>query len=194
MTSSGEQRRYASHDARVLRLVAGPGTGKTRVLTRRVAYLIEETLADPSQILALTFSRAAARELRDRLETLLGEQVGERPAVYTLHAFALRQLLRHGGAPTLPHPIRIADDYDERWVIEEELSELTGLTVRQVRKEFRNLASDWETLKADEDEWARLHPNPQFLGAWRSHRQIYGYAAGGACVRAEESVGRGSGP
>lgn len=173
---SDEQRRYASHDARVLRLVAGPGTGKTRVLTRRVAYLIEESRVEPSSILALTFSRAAARELRDRLEALLGEEVGDRPSVYTLHAFALRQLLRHRGAPTLPHPIRIADDYDERWVIEEELSDLSGLNdVRKVRKEFQNLASDWETLKADEDEWERLHPNPRFLGAWRRHREIYGY-------------------
>lgn len=67
---SAEQRRYASHDARVLRLVAGPGTGKTRVLTRRVAYLIETGAADASAILALTFSRAAARELRQRLEAL----------------------------------------------------------------------------------------------------------------------------
>lgn len=87
----------------------------------------------------------------------------------------MRQLLRLGGAPTLPHPIRIADDYDERWVIEEELSELAGLTVRQVRREFQNLSSDWETLRADEDEWERGHPNPRFLGAWRRHRQIYGY-------------------
>ncbi|MEZ5099397.1 MAG: ATP-dependent helicase [Thermoleophilia bacterium] len=170
-----EQRQYASHPARVLRLVAGPGTGKTRVLTRRVAYLIESGAAEPSAILALTFSRAAARELRQRLELLEGVDVGDRPSVYTLHAFALRQLLLLGGAPILPHPIRIADDYDERWVIEEELSELAGLSVREVRREFQNLASDWETLRADEDEWERRHPNPRFLGAWRRHRQIYGY-------------------
>jgi DNA helicase II / ATP-dependent DNA helicase PcrA len=60
-------------------------------------------------------------------------------------------------------------------VIEEELSDLAGLTVRKVRQEFGNLASDWETLRADEDEWERRHPNPRFLGAWRRHREIYGY-------------------
>jgi len=173
---SEEQRQLAAHPGRVVRLVAGPGTGKTRVLTRRVAYLIEEAGVEPGEILVLTFSRAAARELRERLEVLLGEQVGERPGVYTLHAFALRQLLRLGGAPTLPHPIRIADDYDERWVIQEEIAELSGMrNVKRVQKEFQNLASDWETLKADEDEWDRLHPNPRFLGAWRRHREIYGY-------------------
>jgi DNA helicase-2/ATP-dependent DNA helicase PcrA len=172
---SPEQRDYTSHDARILRMVAGPGTGKTRVITRRVAYLIEEGGVEPSSILALTFSRAAAGELRDRLEALLGERTGDRPGVYTLHAFALRQLLRNEGAPTLPHPIRIADDYDERWVVEEEMSDLTGLNVRAVRREFRNLGSDWETLAAEEDEWERQHPNPGFLGAWRRHREVYGY-------------------
>jgi DNA helicase II / ATP-dependent DNA helicase PcrA len=172
---SEEQRFYASSDARIQRLVAGPGTGKTRVMTRRVAYLIEEQEIDPSSILALTFSRAAARELRQRLEGLLGEDTGDRPGVFTLHAFALRQLLRTRGAPTLPHPIRIADDYDERWVVDAEIAELAGMTVRQVQREFRRLASDWETLTADEDEWERKHPNPRFLGAWRSHREIYGY-------------------
>jgi DNA helicase II / ATP-dependent DNA helicase PcrA len=172
---SPEQREFASHDARVLRLVAGPGTGKTRVMTRRVAYLIEEGGVEPSSILALTFSRAAARELRERLESLLGAETGDRPGVYTLHAFALRQLLRNRGAPTLPHPIRIADDHDERHVIEEELSALTDARVRDVRREFQNLASDWETLNADEDGWERQHPNPRFLGAWRRHREVYGY-------------------
>jgi DNA helicase-2/ATP-dependent DNA helicase PcrA len=172
---SAEQAAYASHAADRLRLVAGPGTGKTRVMTRRVAYLIEEENVEPGSILALTFSRAAARELRERLESLLGEEIGDRPAVSTLHAFALRQLLRNRGAPNLPRPIRIADDYDERHVIQEELKELTGLRVRQVRREFANLSSDWETLAADEDEWERQFPNPRFLAAWRQQRSVYGY-------------------
>jgi ATP-dependent DNA helicase UvrD/PcrA len=143
---SDEQRRLASYEGRVLRIVAGPGTGKTRVMTRRVAYLIESGTAEPGAILALTFTRAAARELRERLEDLLGIEEGDRPAVSTLHAFALRQLLRHGAAPNLPAPIRIADDYEERWVVEEEISRLSGLNnVRAVRRELANLASDWET-------------------------------------------------
>lgn len=172
---SEEQRRHASHEARVLRLVAGPGTGKTRVMTRRIAYLIEERRAVPSQILALTFTRAAAQELRDRLEALLGAEAADRPVVSTLHAFALRELLRNAGAPNLPNPIRIADDYEERWVIHEEIARLTGRTVKQVEAQFDDLASDWETLSADDDEWERLHPSPQFLGAWSHHRQVYGY-------------------
>ena len=160
---SPEQRDYASHRARILRLVAGPGTGKTRVITRRVGYLVEDQQIDARRILALTFSRAAAGELRERLEAMLGKQVGDRPSVYTLHAFALRQLLLNKGAPTLPHPIRIADDYDERWVVREEIAALAGLNVRQVQREFQNLASYWETLEAEDDNWEHRHPNPRSL-------------------------------
>lgn len=144
-------------------------------MTRRVAYLIEEGRAQATRILALTFSRAAAQELRERLEGLLGVETGDRPAVSTLHAFALRQLLRNGGAPNLPSPIRIADDYEERWVIQDEIARLTASSVSDIRKELADLASDWETLKADEDEWEQHHPSPRFLGAWRHHRQVYGY-------------------
>jgi DNA helicase-2/ATP-dependent DNA helicase PcrA len=144
-------------------------------MTRRIAFLIEEQNLEPANILALTFTRAAARELRERLERLLGVDTGDRPTVSTLHAFALRQLLRNQGAPNLPHPIRIADDVEERWIIQEELKNLTDLHVNQVKSEFQNLASDWETLRADEDEWERRHPNPRFIGAWRHQRRVYGY-------------------
>jgi ATP-dependent DNA helicase UvrD/PcrA len=156
---SEQQAAVASHVDEIVRLVAGPGTGKTRVMTQRVAYLIEEEEVAPDRILALTFSRAAARELRERLDVLLGDEVGERPAVSTLHAFALRQLLRNRGAPTLPHPILIADDFDERHVIQEDIRILADMKrISAVRKEFQNLASDWETLAADEDQWERKYP------------------------------------
>lgn len=119
---SDEQRRAASVAEMYVRLLAGPGTGKTRTLTNRVAYL-QEVLAVPSnEILVLTFGRAAARELRERLE-----QLGiDPPLVLTLHGFALRQLLRNGAAPELPEPILIADDWDERGVIQEDRRNVAG--------------------------------------------------------------------
>jgi DNA helicase-2/ATP-dependent DNA helicase PcrA len=174
---SDEQIELASHPERVVRLVAGPGTGKTRVMTRRVAYLVEDQGVNPSAILALTFSRAAAQELQERLEVLLGAEAGDLPTVSTLHGFALRQLLLNGSAPTLPQPIRIADDFDERFVIKEEIAQQmgSGFGIRKVQTELSELAADWETLKADEDEWEKNYPNPRFLAAWRRHRSVYGY-------------------
>jgi DNA helicase-2/ATP-dependent DNA helicase PcrA len=68
-----EQKRAASYISKHARLLAGPGTGKTRSLTRRVMYLVEEKGVSPSQILALTFTRAATAELKRRLKQEFGE-------------------------------------------------------------------------------------------------------------------------
>jgi hypothetical protein len=151
--------------------LSGPGTGKTRTITNRVAFLEQELSVSSEDILVLTFGRSAARELRQRL-TEMGIPV---PMVSTLHAFSLRQLLLNGAAPELPSPILIADDLDERQVIEEDLKTLLDRPVRVVRKALRDLASDWETLNADTDDWETSHPDPRFLGALRQHRMIYGY-------------------
>ncbi len=95
--------------------------------------------------------------------------------VLTLHGFALRQLLRNGAAPDVPEPILIADDLDERHVIQEDLRDILKRTVRKVREAFQDLASDWETLDADTEEWESSYPDPRFLGAFREHRTIFGY-------------------
>src|SRR5690349_13128556 len=73
-----EQARAVCHGSGPLLIVAGPGTGKTRTLTHRVAHLLATDAALPREILALTFSVRAAGELRLRLADLLGEQVARR--------------------------------------------------------------------------------------------------------------------
>ena len=171
---SPEQETVANHIGSHGRLLAGPGTGKTRTMTSRVAYLIEEQDVPASDILALTFTRAAASELKNRVTLLLEEQVV--PQVSTLHSFALRSILLAGAGNRLPSPIRIADDYEERWIIEEDIKRILDLDrVDQARDLISLLSADWETLAADAGDWAQRFPNPQFLGAWNEHRKIYGY-------------------
>lgn len=75
---------------------AGPGTGKTATLVRRVTYLINECGAEPEQILVLTFSNDAADELRQRLSAYLGEACAARLDVSTFHGFGVRFLHHHG--------------------------------------------------------------------------------------------------
>ena len=170
-----DQRTAASHVGRHARLLAGPGTGKTLTLTRRVCFLVEDRGIAPANILALTFTRAAAHELRQRIQTELGPE--SLPRVSTLHSFALRQLLRNATRITLlPQPLRIADDWEERHIILEDLKQLLRLQrVDEARDLFNELSADWQSLTADQADWERRFPNPQFLGAWREHRTIYGY-------------------
>jgi DNA helicase-2/ATP-dependent DNA helicase PcrA len=170
-----EQIEASSHFGSHACLLAGPGTGKTLCLTRRILYLIGEEGIPPQSILALTFTRAAAAELKSRVRIELGEG-SDLPIISTLHSFALRKLLQEFQGDRLPQPIRIADDFEERHIIQEDLKRLLGLRrVTDVRDLLNQLSSDWESLRAEDQAWARRFPNPRFLGAWREHRTIFGY-------------------
>ncbi len=170
-----DQRQAAGHSGSHARLLAGPGTGKTRVLTSRICYLIKELGVEPEDILVLTFTRAAAAELRSRVRAELGQDVN--PYIATLHSYALRQLLKNWSKfSNEPVELHIADDWEERNVIFEELKETLQLSSVDVVKDlFRLLSADWETFAADQEGWESHVPNPQFIGAWREHRKIYAY-------------------
>ncbi|WP_431935225.1 UvrD-helicase domain-containing protein [Micromonospora sp. RP3T] len=105
------QRVAASAPGGPLLIVAGPGTGKTRTLTHRIAYLCAELNVFPDQCLAITFTRRAAEELRHRLDALLGP-VAEDVTVGTFHALGLTVLRENAAAAGLPADFRIADDAD----------------------------------------------------------------------------------
>jgi DNA helicase II / ATP-dependent DNA helicase PcrA len=154
-------------------MLAGPGTGKTFVLVRRIQYLIEVEEVPPKRITALTFTRAAAAEMRSRLAERLGA-VGETIRVATLHSFALSALLK-ADASSIQDPLRVVGDWEERNVVVEELSEYLGRSARAITESLHLLADDWDTLSADNDGWEDGYPDPQFLMAWRRHRRIYRY-------------------
>ncbi|APV45038.1 DNA helicase-2 / ATP-dependent DNA helicase PcrA [Dehalogenimonas formicexedens] len=171
---SPEQKEKAEHFGSHARLLAGPGTGKTRTMTGRIAFLLQEKNVSAGEILALTFTRAAASELRKRIAE--HQEGGSIPKVTTLHSFALQSLLQLGAGNRLPSPIRIADDFEERQIIEEDIKDLLDLPkVKNARDLIDLLSADWEMLSAEVDDWAHRFPNPRFLGAWQEHRTIYGY-------------------
>lgn len=95
-----------------LLIIAGPGAGKTRTLTHRIARLVSSGQAAPGECLAITFTRRAAAQMRERLLALLPGSGGEVP-VMTFHQLGLSMLTEHGARLGLPRRFRVAAD-DER--------------------------------------------------------------------------------
>jgi DNA helicase-2/ATP-dependent DNA helicase PcrA len=126
-----EQSAAVRHGRGPLLLVAGPGTGKTRTLTHRVAYLLASGRAAPRQILAVTFSVRAAGELRLRLADLLGEQTARGVSAATFHSVCARLLREHATAFGRTDSYTIYDQADVRHVIEHVLTDARSGEITQ---------------------------------------------------------------
>jgi DNA helicase II / ATP-dependent DNA helicase PcrA len=106
-----------------LLIIAGPGSGKTRVITNRIAHLIASCGVNPRDILAVTFTNKAAREMKERLECDLGH-VADSLSIGTFHAICCRILRADGGAIGLSRGFVIYDDDDQVNLIKQCLAEL----------------------------------------------------------------------
>ena len=154
-----DQRRAAETASGPLLVVAGPGSGKTRTLTRRIAHLVASRRASPSECLAITFTRRAAEELRERLRTLLPDEWEDVP-VHTFHSFGLSVLREHWNAAGLQRGFRIASEAERVGLLQEAL----GVSERKARARLAAISharraaaappADGETGEASEAEEA----------------------------------------
>ena len=113
-------------------VIAGAGSGKTRVLTYKIAYLLESGY-EPWNILALTFTNKAAREMRERLGILLGQNADNRgfmPWMGTFHSIAVRILRKFGDHIEVPNNFVILDESDKQSLIKQVMKNL-GITDKQ---------------------------------------------------------------
>ena len=114
-----EQQKLAVKDeSNHIRIIAGAGSGKTRVLTMRIAYLIQEKNIKPYHILAITFTNKAAKEMKTRINDMLGD-VGTGCAISTIHSLCMRILSEDISALNYPKNFTVVDAEDQRQILKE---------------------------------------------------------------------------
>src|ERR1700754_3439642 len=117
-----EQRRAVLATEGPLLIQAGAGSGKTKTLTHRIAYLIATRKATPYSILAVTFTNKAAKEMRERVAHLLGEKADNRsfmPYMGTFHGICVRLLRQDGEAIGIPRSFVIFDESDRQAAVKQ---------------------------------------------------------------------------
>ncbi len=133
-----EQRRAVSYQGGHLLVVAGPGTGKTMTLTHRIAHLILSETARPEQILALTFTRKAATEVKERVSGMVKSSWVDRICISTFHRFCLNVLRADGDKIGIPDRFILCSEGDSVHIAEEILGR-SGMGRRSIRKFLRAL-------------------------------------------------------
>ena len=174
-TLNGPQREAVLCTEGPLLVLAGAGSGKTRVLTYRIAHLIEDCGVRPWEILAITFTNKAAAEMRERLAGLVGA-ASKGMWVSTFHSMCVRILRANAEALGFTRNFTIYDDSDSKQLVRDIMSELDLDPKRWPEKTLRSRIS--EAKKRAARSWrfrlpgsrpgrqgrrARLHASPRAL-------------------------------
>ncbi len=144
-----QQHSASSHIQGPALVVAGAGSGKTRVLTLRIANLIQEGHAFPGEILALTFTNKAAKEMRERVRNMLSKvapEVADEVFLSTFHSAGVKWLRKYGYIFGLPPHFTILDTQDQVTLVKEVLKEM-GLTEEELAPKF--ILENFDRLKND---------------------------------------------
>src|SRR5690606_31102861 len=116
-------------------ILAGAGSGKTKTLTHRIAHLIKHESVWPNEILAVTFTNKAAKEMRERLGVLLEQNASSRsfmPWMGTFHSICVRLLRIDGAAVGVPPNFVVYDESDRQGLIKQAMKQL-GITDKQAK-------------------------------------------------------------
>ncbi len=159
------QREAVTHQGSPLLILAGAGSGKTRVLTHRAAYFIEKKIAKPNQILLLTFTNKAADEMKQRMEKLIGlRESDDRIFSGTFHSFCCKVLRTDGSHIGIPNNFVIYDTDDQEALVKTSLYEL-NLTPKEFKPSsvlyFIEAAKN--TFQSPKDMLAQAH------GFWQEY-------------------------
>ena len=133
-------------------MLAGAGTGKTAALTTRLAYLIRSRRAWPSEILCVTFTNKAAREMRERVGQLIGDAVEGMPFLGTFHSIAARMLRRHAELVGLQSNYTIIDTDDQLRLLKQLIQANDLDEKRWPAKQLASLIDRWKNRGLNPDD------------------------------------------
>src|SRR5689334_11875540 len=149
------QREAVSYGDGPLLILAGAGSGKTRVLTHRIAYLVAMEFAQPNEILAITFTNKAAGEMRDRAELLVGRRV-RAMWVMTFHAACARMLRAHADKLGYTRSFTIYDQADSRRLVKRCIEEQGVDPKRFTPAAIQNQISDAKNKLRDAEQYGQM--------------------------------------
>ncbi len=136
-----------------LLILAGAGSGKTRVLTYRAAYLVSDRKVSPINILAVTFTNKAAGEMKERMESLVGQAIRDMQ-VSTFHSFCVRILRRFGNMDGLPRDFTIYDQEDSLNLIKRCMEDMLISPKSHSPKAIREFISSAKDKLISPDQYA----------------------------------------
>tara|TARA_Y100001970_G_scaffold239675_1_gene301836 strand:+ start:5979 stop:8015 length:2037 start_codon:yes stop_codon:yes gene_type:complete len=116
-------------------VVAGAGSGKTKVLTSKLAYIVEQKKAWPNQILCVTFTNKAAKEMRDRVNRMLSGKINSLSWLGTFHAISVKFLRRHAEAVGLKSNFTILDTDDQKKLVRN-ISKAENIDAKKISPQF----------------------------------------------------------
>ena len=173
------QQEAARHAGGPLLIVAGPGTGKTRTLTHRIACLLSKGTARPEQVLAVTFTNKAAHEMAERLSNLVDDSRGmEKITIKTFHALCLDIISREADALSIKGPASILNEADRRDLVQMAIQQAGGnlsalkgrpdtiLNLVSLAKE-RMLSPEDDLTPAVRESWSS-----QFQTIYKTYQQL----------------------
>jgi len=149
-----EQLAAVKHDRGPLLILAGAGSGKTRVLTHRIAYLISEKNVSPYQILAITFTNKAAKEMKERVEKTVGSEQSGNIWVSTFHSTCVRILRRFIESLGYDRNFTIYDADDQKTLMKDVLKQLQIDTKQMKEKAFLSAISSAKDELVSPDAYA----------------------------------------
>ncbi|MBD5426235.1 MAG: UvrD-helicase domain-containing protein [Treponema sp.] len=162
-----EQYAAVVHEGGALLILAGAGSGKTRVITTKIAYLIGERQVDPRAILAVTFTKKAAKEMQER--AVLLEPRAEKAHIRTFHSFGAWFLRLHAESAALAPNFTVYDDDDMATLV---AKAVPGLTKQQANRYAHKiaLAKDY-CLLPDNPALADIDTDPQFPAVYAQYQK-----------------------